>query len=259
MFRAIRYPWRSTDHLPTAAGFTLLELLVGLALLSLLTMTLYAGVRLGMRSWEAGEVRSEKSEEMRLVEGFLRRYLSGAYPLFLQEDNALRLQFEGSEQRLRFVAVMPAHLGVGGLYALTVELIGSDERARLVVTRTLAHPDVDPSAEAVTWVSHKAVLIDRLRSAQFAYFGLEQRASGREPDTPQWYDVWENTKLLPSLVRLQVIGEDGEPWPAIVVRLYLDEAVVLGGALHRSVSSAGPFTESLDGGKGSHHRFLDTP
>ena len=43
------------------AGFTLLELLIAMSLLGFILALLFAGMRLGARSWDAGEARVEKS------------------------------------------------------------------------------------------------------------------------------------------------------------------------------------------------------
>ena len=56
-------------------GFTLLEVLVALTLFSLIAMMAYSGLRTGGRTWDANQDRILISEDIRIVQGFLRRYL----------------------------------------------------------------------------------------------------------------------------------------------------------------------------------------
>ena len=57
-------------------GLTLIELMVVLLLLSLITLGLFGGLRLGARAWEAGQEVSEALDDVVLVQGFLRRQLA---------------------------------------------------------------------------------------------------------------------------------------------------------------------------------------
>ena len=49
---------------PTAAGFTLVEILVAITLLGLLMAALFGGVQLGVRAWEASEARLDDSSRL---------------------------------------------------------------------------------------------------------------------------------------------------------------------------------------------------
>ncbi|MEE8085084.1 MAG: type II secretion system protein, partial [Alphaproteobacteria bacterium] len=56
--------WRAPAPQPPQAGFTLLELMVSLALVGLLTMVLTGGIRFGARVWEASQVQAEAANEV---------------------------------------------------------------------------------------------------------------------------------------------------------------------------------------------------
>ena len=51
------------------SGFTLLELLIGLALLGLILALMFGGLRLGIKSWDSGALASEEMARIRVFEG----------------------------------------------------------------------------------------------------------------------------------------------------------------------------------------------
>jgi general secretion pathway protein J len=59
-------------------GFTLVEVLVALTLLSIVAVALFAAVRSGMRVTQAAEARAEQNQEMRVVSELLSRTLTGS-------------------------------------------------------------------------------------------------------------------------------------------------------------------------------------
>src|SRR5258708_4269204 len=111
------------------AGFTLIELLVGLALLALLMPLLFGGLRLGLRAWQRVDVR-EGTEQIQLVQTFLRREIGAAYPSYVVGTDGLGwVEFGGHRERLDFVAPAPSQSAPGLVrMALTVEQEGATRR-----------------------------------------------------------------------------------------------------------------------------------
>ena len=62
-------------------GFTLLEIMVAMVVLSLIVTTAFGALRLGERSWEAGLARSGETETLRSVAGVLQRQFNQTLPL----------------------------------------------------------------------------------------------------------------------------------------------------------------------------------
>ncbi len=106
---AIHDRWRRT------LGFTLLELLVGLLLLSAIFLLLTSGLQFGAKLWNSSEEQSGGVAEMVTVHQLLRDVLSEAQPLMFKDTNQHRyVFFAGSEHSVRFIAPMPERLGVAG-------------------------------------------------------------------------------------------------------------------------------------------------
>ncbi|MBK6744351.1 MAG: prepilin-type N-terminal cleavage/methylation domain-containing protein [Hydrogenophilales bacterium] len=188
------------------SGFTLLELMIGLALLGMLLLLLFGALRLGSRSWDAGEARLSSASSQTVVAGFLRRRLSRVYPLRFKRAEGQALAFEGEPTALRFAGRIPTRQGIAGLHLLALEL-ESDE---LILRWSL------PGAEVVDFSgldgTEKTVVLRGVKDVAWSYFG----AMEAEAD-PVWQDVWHSDKNLPVMIRLTLTPTEGKPWPEIVV------------------------------------------
>ena len=64
-----------------AQGFTLIELIIALALIALITLLLFSGLRLGTRAWDGVDTVSERHAELRSARTFLDQALRQARDL----------------------------------------------------------------------------------------------------------------------------------------------------------------------------------
>ena len=206
-------------------GFTLLELLIGMTLLSLILTLLFGALRLGARSWDRGEQRAEDITQLRTVQGFLRRELGQAFILLWKKGGESRLAFDGAADALKFVVPLPAQIGGGGLYLLGLELEDAEAGRRLILKRA-----IDPAAKDFSGLAQadSAVLSEHIEKMRIAYFGaLSPEAK------PGWQDKWDDAQRLPLLVRIQVKQKDGSDWPDLVVPLVVDKGCTVWDPVHR--------------------------
>jgi general secretion pathway protein J len=201
-----------------AAGFTLLETVIALTLLAMMLGLLFAGLRMGVRAWDAGTGRGDRADQLLLTYSFVRKELSAAFPWRFKDPLAVRLAFTGERERVRFVSMRPAELGGGGLAFVSFEMQApkAAERAgRLVMRRAPARQDAKDfgsveSAEAFT-------LSEGVTDLRFEYYGAENDTA-----KPAWTDKWEFPQRLPSHVRL--VMKSGElELPEVVVALGIGE------------------------------------
>jgi general secretion pathway protein J len=200
-------------------GFTLLELLVAITLLGVLMAALFGALRLGARVWETGEARLDASARVQVVQDFLRRQLGQTMPLMEVTDDpraAGTLLFEGDQDRLRFVSLLPEHLGAG---AWLMEL-GLSEPAQVGAPGNLVirWRRLDRTGEADT-PAEERILIEAVERLEIAYFGGAPAAA-----KPTWWQEWQRQRSLPSLVRVRVGFPDGDgrSWPELMVALMVD-------------------------------------
>lgn len=198
---------------PRESGFTLLELLIAMTLLALLVAMLFGGMRLGTRAWEANDQRIEDSARLEIVQGFMRRLISQAYPLDRTERRPRRrIVFEGMPDAVTFPALLPPHLGFGGFQLVDFRLDDGANGKRLVMSwrRFTGEADEVPPDEP----EGETVLFDRIAGVEFAYFGAPARGQ-----PPRWHERWDDVTRLPSLVRVRVEFGDGDArrWPELVI------------------------------------------
>ncbi len=200
-------------------GFTLLEILIAMTLLGLLMAMLFGGLRLGTRAWEASDVRSADLARLEAVQGFIRRALTGAYPLLTtgDDDAKRKMTFTGGAEAVAFTALMPAHFGVGGFYTITLAVEDGADDKRLVFRRQLFQSGAEgasPPPAAGTDEEKEKVLLEGISKAEFSYFGIADN-----DERPSWQDEWRDQKSLPDLVRLSVsfADRDERAWPDLVV------------------------------------------
>ena len=98
-----------------AAGFTMIELVVAMALLGMMMVLMYSGLSFSLRSWDAGESNGRRTADRRIGEGFLRRELAQLFPMRFKDPMAVKVAFVGEPGKLKFVSSRPAGVSQGGL------------------------------------------------------------------------------------------------------------------------------------------------
>ncbi|GGF36530.1 general secretion pathway protein GspJ [Aliidongia dinghuensis] len=183
------------------AGFTLLELLVVLAIFGLMSVLLSGGLRTIGHLVAGGTDRLDRASGLALTSNFLERVLADARPL-PTGDGEDAVAFDGTANGLRFVGPPPVYLAPGAFHAERLGVEDEGGRHRLVF-RAGALGDARQS---------RSVLLDGVGAARFAYFGADVGA-GR----PGWHDRWPGAWGLPALVRLRITFADGSSAPDLVV------------------------------------------
>ena len=198
------------SHTPAKAhiGFTLLEVLVALVLISFLLLMLYGSLYAGARNWRAGEVRARENDDKRLVLSFIRRLTGEVVPMIQRDKQSARLMFRGDYTSLRFVSRLPAHHAGSGLYFLKLETTDEELLLRytpLTVDKALFEEDVFVEAELIS-------LLGNIQTIDLDYFGR-----GPPDAEPAWHDEWESSNLRPELIRLSIQANEPGSWPSMVI------------------------------------------
>jgi general secretion pathway protein J len=90
-------------------GFTLIEVVIALALVAALLAITLGGLRVGLEAWRHGDARAERLQRARSLTQLLVRSVGGAYPYRLAPAGSERapLAFDGERDRLTFVTARP--------------------------------------------------------------------------------------------------------------------------------------------------------
>jgi general secretion pathway protein J len=181
------------------SGFTLLEMLLAITLLSLIVSSILGGLHLGRRAWEAGktyETVSEIEESARAINGEISRALSIRIP---RANNEQIVAFLGLPDSCRFLALSEGGAQWGGLILTEIGL-SQEANDEVALWSRVFRPaeDFEQSRETLRRVS-------LLRDAVYfrlSYFG--QIENGRPPI---WTDRWIGRMTLPQLVSVRVAGK----------------------------------------------------
>lgn len=195
------------------SGFTLLELLVAMILLSLVMLMLTSALHFGMRLWDKTE--NDDSFEIIATQDFLRRVLSEARPVTPDLKVKARLQnvlFTGGNRSIRFVAPMPGYLGLGGLYELAIYQQGKDNAGNQIDLSWRPFRRTGNSfASSIGW--QRMRLLGEVTDVRFAYLGSDG----------QWHNSWQKARHLPKLIRMSVtLDTPDRPWPSLFVAPHVE-------------------------------------
>ena len=195
-------------HHSQDAGFTLVEVLAAVALLSLLSLVLLGSLQFGLKAWERGAAHADRVDHITLAQNLLRRVIEDAYPYFFAADPTRgQVEFEGTASSLRLLTSPPRALGGGGRSRLSLSVDRRGEGFDLVVA---ARPELASNLGHAA----KKVLVANVLSVELSYFG-----KGRSDRTAAWRERWTGETSPPQLVRIQVRFPAGDTrlWPELVV------------------------------------------
>jgi general secretion pathway protein J len=193
-------------------GFTLLELLVVISILTLIMTASFGALRLGNRSFEAGLSRSNQTGHFRATADLLRRQFSQLVPIVHEFDGATVSSFIGNDERIRFIAPAPQNGSDAGLFVYTIFSRRADDEQQLV----LAYAPYDPGQQDFDYmpVNRHRVLIDSLSDVRLAYYGATD-----PDDAPTWHAKWfAEDDAFPRVVKIHVVpADEAADWPALLL------------------------------------------
>ena len=193
-----------------ARGFTLVEMLLAVSLMSMLLALAYGGLRAATQATERGQTILEDSNRIRMAHQFVRRQLTQLLPLSFEEDPEVdvRVVFTGDAQRIRYVAPMPGYLGFGGPQVQEFEIVRGEEGDELV----LRHALLQGFEEDYLYEREPILLLDKIAGAGFSFLGEDENG-----EVTRWSDSWEDESILPAAVSFEVefVDEVYIHWPLL--------------------------------------------
>ena len=174
-------------------GFTLVELLIALAIVGALLAVAFGGLRVSTSAWQKGEDRAEVHQHVRGVALTLGRTLGTTYPYVAARATTAEpeILFRGEAQRIELVSeTPPSPFAIPIAFTAVVMELGSGDASGLVIKQR-ALPNQEPFVQAVT-VLHDPMVT----SLTFSY--LDQAG--------EWRDAWNSAdeKTLPRAVKVVV-------------------------------------------------------
>ncbi len=205
-------------RLHAGRGFTLVEVVIALTIVSLVLLGLLGALRTFARTADTIEASTSRIEEVSAVSRFLAetgtwlaRGRIGGSP-----------QFEpfvaGGGERISWLGVLPARFGGGGVHLFSLG-IEDDGGARVLALRFLPYfPGVDPARLADIEPQFR---LDHVDAFDVSFEDREGR----------WMAQWSESEQAPQRISF-ALSVGGARWPDIVIRpLPVDAARGIGGQI----------------------------
>ncbi len=176
-------------------GFTLVEVVLALAIFALMGTILYGAFSLGHSAVEKTQGSFERNQEMRSLSDLLGSYIRSSYP-YRNSPQDPTFFYEGEEDRLTFVSAFSLALGGRGMAKISLSWEEADDgKGSLRLAEELPVRLGDESAEGGQ--RNSVVLQEGVKELRIAYL---------DPQSPEekWEERWDakERKALPRAVRL---------------------------------------------------------
>ncbi len=179
-------------------GFTLLELLLAISLMSMITGSILGGISLGRRTWEttrASEALDEVENALRSATSLIARSVS--LVVMTQNAETTAAQFQGTPEACRFISLSEGGAQWGGLLLTEIGGDASGGGPELAVWTQAFRPA--PGFAVNRDVMRKTVILKGVASFELSYFGVLEQGK-----PPVWTPNWIKRANLPKLIRVKI-------------------------------------------------------
>ncbi|MDB5947219.1 MAG: ral secretion pathway protein [Ramlibacter sp.] len=193
------------------AGFTLVEILVVMTLMSVIMLALGAAMRTIAQTEERVDQRLLRADEMRVAASFLSSTLGRISVRKSQAPTRVGsslVLFSAAPDAVMWVGVMPARYGAGGRYFFRLALEAQREGADLVIrfapwTGAAVFPD---------WATASSRVLVRQAA------GLVLEYAQEDGSNQVWRPDWPDPQTVPARIRIS-LRTAAVAWPPIIVAL----------------------------------------
>lgn len=194
------------------SGFTLVEILVVMTLMSVVMLALGSAMRTIAQTEERVDQRLHRADEMRVAVSFLSSTLGRISARRSQTPTQVGsslLLFSGLPGEVMWIGVMPARYGAGGRYFFRLGLEPAGQGSNLVIrfspwTAAGGFPD---------WSQAQSrVMVPGVASLLLEYADEDASSAG-------WIQQWIEPQRLPRRIRISVRTAAVE-WPQLTIPLH---------------------------------------
>lgn len=195
----------------TEDGFTLVEVLVALALVSLLSVLTLNSLDFGIQAWRRSSESAIDLDDRVHAEGVLRHLLSQISPRFIARPGGTGyVDFEGRATSLRLIADPPRSLsGTGPV----IFILGAEETTGRTDLTLSSRPELLMS-DAQQPLS-QSPLLENAVEIEFSYYGAKN-------GPPGWHKEWIRETHLPELIKISFGKLPGKVETHLLIRPRID-------------------------------------
>ena len=167
-------------------GFTLLELIVSMTILSLIAVIIGTGFRLGLKAWEKGDDETESVQTMRVLSGLISQQLKSSYPYKIKIDDKNVVAFKGGPDSMIFVTTL------AGPYPGGFKWVRYLHRDGVLYYKEGPLPDKELLDNVP---GDEEILETEVKDVSFQYYSK---------DEDEWKESWDFSDRLPMAVKVRV-------------------------------------------------------
>jgi general secretion pathway protein J len=196
----------------SAGGFTLIEMMVALALVALMSVGMLQAYRFSQRALLQTTRVDAAAHDIAATQRLFRRLIEQGYPFEASAATVKPAQgLEGDAVHVTLSAPAPAAEGSVGFYRYEFR----ESAGRLEVSWTVDRNGPGDSQGGAS--PRREALLEGVQSISIAYLELVEHGNGQIE--PNWRDEWVDKRALPSLVRIRVTFKPGDSrhWPELIV------------------------------------------
>ena len=172
-------------------GFTLLELMISIAMLGVIVLITAGAMRLGFRAVVTGENKVEHLERMRASLSIIDSQIQSEIPLTYNDDGARKYAFKGARESLQFPTNYSLWSGQMGYVMVTYTVVSqAGGKKALSLSENIV------GAES----KREARLFDAADRISFEYFFKDPTE-----EEGRWVEQWTDETNIPEKVKLHVI------------------------------------------------------
>ncbi len=191
-----------------ADGFTLVELLVAMTLMTLVMLSLMTALRSFGQIESRIDLQAQRDGDFRSSMSFMRQILQAMAPreVKTQAGAAKQIAFVGKAEEVNWIGDMPARHGAGGLSRFRL-FVGSEGGVGALMLEQAPLTNLDSPLDSGPVDAH--VLAAGVSSITLRY---------RESDKvdAQWLEEWPLTNKLPAFISVQINTVAGM-WPELTI------------------------------------------
>ncbi len=194
------------------SGFTLVELIIALLILSFVMVLCGSGFRFGTRVWDSVNTQSTQVDLLQASQSFLRKSISHALVhdrLFSEEEDTQENLFIGESKNIKFISYSPQYGVDDFLYVYELYLDKSTNHLSL----RYGPYNLSRSGNRKKSV---ASVIKNVKDFEVSYFSGFVDSESEDG----WYAAWDNVYSLPLLIKINVTFLDEKlSWPEMVIQM----------------------------------------
>jgi prepilin-type N-terminal cleavage/methylation domain-containing protein len=172
-------------------GFTLLELIISIALVAIIVLIVAGAANLGYRSFNSGERKMNAVERLRSSLTIIDAQVQSGVPLTLEDGGDKQYYFVGDQDTLKFSTNYSIWGGQKG-YVIVNYRVEVDDRGKRSLLATEYKVGMENQKEIK--------LLDGFDEITFDYFKQEET-----DEEGEWVNQWVDEEMMPSRIRINLV------------------------------------------------------